>query len=54
MYFLVNVSLFKPLDVATSNFVSDLVALSRGYWATPRVTYCQIMYIFVNASPQSQ
>ena len=34
MYFLVNASTPKLLDVAPSNFVPDKVTCSRQYWAT--------------------
>ena len=38
MYFLVNVSPPKGLDVATSNFVAGKDTRCRGYWATLPVT----------------
>ena len=56
MYFLVNASPTKPLDVATLNFVPDLALESRWFCATFHVTLKpqfkvkgQIMYFLVNA-----
>ena len=56
MFFLVNASATKPLDVATVNFVPDQALGSRWFWATFHVTLTprvkdkgQIMYFLVNA-----
>ena len=44
MYFLVNVSPPKGLDVATSNFVGHMMYL--GYWATFGVTLTPIFFSY--------
>ena len=52
MYFLVNPSPLKPLDLATSNSIRGICHMMREYWSDLDFTVrCQIMYFLVNASP---
>ena len=38
MFYVINASPPKPLDIATSSFVGKYVTLCRGYWTSLHVT----------------